>query len=47
MCIRDRRKATDKVLDVHLMISDPDQYLDDFIKAGSDIITVHLSLIHI
>mgnify|MGYP000509018916 FL=1 len=23
------------------MISDPDQYLDDFIKAGSDIITVH------
>ena len=26
------RKATDKVLDVHLMISDPDQYLDDFIK---------------
>ena len=35
------RKATDKVLDVHLMISDPDQYLDDFIKAGSDIITVH------
>lgn len=35
------RKATDAVLDVHLMISDPDQYLDDFIKAGSDIITVH------
>ena len=35
------RKATDKVLDVHLMITDPDQYLDDFIKAGSDIITVH------
>ena len=29
------RKATDKVLDVHLMISDPDQYLDGFIKAGS------------
>lgn len=35
------RKATDAVLDVHLMISDPDQYLDDFIAAGSDIITVH------
>lgn len=35
------RKATDAVLDVHLMISDPDQYLDDFISAGSDIITVH------
>ena len=35
------RKATDAVLDVHLMISDPDKYLDDFIAAGSDIITVH------
>ena len=29
-------------LDVHLMITNPDQYLDDFIKAGSDIITIHL-----
>ncbi|MBE6930340.1 MAG: ribulose-phosphate 3-epimerase [Clostridia bacterium] len=36
------RKATDMVLDVHLMIDRPDQYLDDFIKAGSDIITMHL-----
>lgn len=35
------RQATDAVLDVHLMITDPDQYLDDFIAAGSDIITVH------
>ncbi|MBR3867476.1 MAG: ribulose-phosphate 3-epimerase, partial [Butyricicoccus sp.] len=35
------RKATDAVLDVHLMIANPDQYLDDFIAVGSDIITVH------
>ena len=35
------RGATDSVLDVHLMITDPDKYLDDFIAAGSDIITVH------
>ena len=35
------RKVTDMVLDVHLMISDPDKYSDDFIKAGADIITVH------
>ena len=35
------RPHTDMFLDVHLMISNPDQYLDDFIKAGSDIITVH------
>ena len=39
--VKSLRKATDAVLDVHLMISDPDKYLDDFIKAGSDIITVH------
>ena len=36
------RKCTDMVLDVHLMIDRPDQYLDDFIKAGSDIITMHI-----
>ncbi|NMA08247.1 MAG: ribulose-phosphate 3-epimerase [Clostridiales bacterium] len=36
------RKATDMVLDVHLMIDRPDQYLDDFIRAGSDIITMHV-----
>ena len=35
------RKFSNKVLDVHLMISNPDQYLNDFIDAGSDIITVH------
>ena len=35
------RRVTELTLDVHLMISDPDRYLDDFIKAGADIITVH------
>lgn len=34
-------KASSLPLDVHLMISDPDFYLDDFIKAGSHIITIH------
>ncbi len=29
-------------LDVHLMIVDPDRYLDDFVKAGADWLTVHL-----
>lgn len=29
-------------LDVHLMISDPDKYIDDFAKAGADWITVHV-----
>lgn len=40
--VKSLRKATDAVLDVHLMITDPDQYLDDFIKAGADIISVHV-----
>jgi len=40
--VKSLRKATDMVLDVHLMIDRPDQYLDDFIKAGSDIITMHV-----
>lgn len=39
--VKSLRAATDRVLDVHLMISNPDQYLDDFIDAGADIITVH------
>lgn len=35
------RKATDMVLDCHLMISDPDKYIPQFAKAGADIITFH------
>lgn len=35
------RKSTDKVFDVHLMIENPDLYIEDFVKAGADIITVH------
>lgn len=35
------RKVTDMVLDVHLMIVDPDRYIDEFVRCGADIITVH------
>lgn len=35
------RKVTKLPLDVHLMIENPDKYVPDFVKAGSDIITVH------
>ncbi|WP_294156429.1 ribulose-phosphate 3-epimerase [uncultured Clostridium sp.] len=35
------RKLTDKVFDVHLMIDNPGNYIDDFIAAGADLITVH------
>ena len=34
-------KHTNKVLDVHLMIVNPDQYLSAFQKAGADVLTVH------
>ncbi len=36
------RKHTSLVFDVHLMISDPLKYAEDFAKAGADIITFHL-----
>ncbi|MDH3394237.1 MAG: ribulose-phosphate 3-epimerase [Desulfobulbaceae bacterium] len=36
------RKITDLPLDVHLMISEPDRYLNSFAKAGADWITVHV-----
>lgn len=35
------RKLTEKVLDVHLMIENADIYLENFINAGADILTVH------
>jgi ribulose-phosphate 3-epimerase len=35
------RKVTKLPFDVHLMISNPQKYIDDFVYAGSDILTVH------
>ena len=35
------RKSSGAVFDVHLMIVDPQRYIDDFVKAGADIITIH------
>ncbi len=34
-------KHAKKTMDVHLMIVDPDRYIDDFKKVGADILTVH------
>ena len=39
--VESARKITDAVLDVHLMISSPEDYIDAFAKAGADIITFH------
>ncbi len=35
------RKASNKVLDVHLMIVDPEKYVAQFAEAGADIVTFH------
>ena len=35
------RNRTDKVFDVHLMIEEPSKYIDEFIAAGADLITIH------
>ena len=36
------KRATDLPLDVHLMIEDPDRYLEDFARAGSTLMTVQV-----
>ncbi len=42
LVVKAAREATDKPLDVHLMISDADRYIDQFIAAGADWISVHV-----
>ena len=40
--VKSLRRHSDLVFDVHLMIDRPERYIDDFIAAGSDIITFHV-----
>ena len=40
--IKSIRNRTDIIFDVHLMISDPLKYAEDFVKAGADILTFHV-----
>jgi len=39
------RRTTDLILDVHLMLSNPEPYLPVFRKAGSDCLTVHIEVV--
>ncbi|AYD40020.1 ribulose-phosphate 3-epimerase [Clostridium fermenticellae] len=39
--IKSIRKITSLPFDVHLMIEKPDRYIEDFVKSGADIITIH------
>ena len=39
--VKSLRKSTDLILDTHLMIENPEKYIEPFAKAGSDILTFH------
>lgn len=40
--VKSLRKATDMILDCHLMISEPGRYASEFVKAGADMVSVHV-----
>jgi len=42
MCMWVRREFPDAFLDVHLMVTDPDHYVDPFLKAGANHLTFHV-----
>ena len=42
--VKGLKKFTDVPLDVHLMIDNPSKYIEPFINAGSDIVTVHVEV---
>ena len=41
LVVQGLRKLTSLPLDVHLMIENPERYIEDFVQAGSDWITIH------
>lgn len=40
--VRSIRKATDMTIDTHLMIDEPGRYAAEFVKAGADMVSVHI-----
>lgn len=40
--VKSIRKVTNAKIDVHLMIENPEKYVDDFINAGADLIVFHI-----
>jgi ribulose-phosphate 3-epimerase len=45
MVVKAARRATNLPLDCHLMITDPDLYIDDFARAGASMISVHVEAV--
>jgi len=46
MIVKAVRRVTRLPLDVHLMISAPDLFIESFVDAGADILTVHAEAVH-
>lgn len=45
MLIRAARKRSERFFDAHLMISDPEKSLDEYLQAGCDAITIHIEAV--
>src|SRR5262245_14807440 len=45
LIVKAARRVTDLPLDCHLMISDPDKYIEAFAKAGANLISVHVEAV--
>jgi ribulose-phosphate 3-epimerase len=45
LVVKAARRATNLPLDCHLMITDPDLYIDDFARAGATMISVHVEAV--
>lgn len=43
--VRAIKRVATRPLDVHLMIEEPDRYLEDFVNAGADMISVHVEVL--
>lgn len=45
MLIKSLRRLTSLPFDAHLMVSDPARYLDDYLVAGCDLVTIHIEAV--
>jgi ribulose-phosphate 3-epimerase len=45
--VKDIRKVTGLALDVHLMIEDPERFIDRFAEAGSNMLTLHIETVSV
>ena len=43
--VRAIRRVATRPLDVHLMIEDPDRYIDEFVSAGASLVSVHVEVV--